>query len=494
MPAKARRRLKPLPWSSPLQPIGAFWRSLGIFDRFKVVFSLFLLAVMVLLGVAVNGIVVQAAAEHAAEEGSIFLGGMVQPLISPEGAEEILDESAKEALDRLLPQAYLSEDNVTVNFVLIRIWSMEGELLYSLNESQMEVARPTAAIEMARNDTYVRLKPESDGIDPLMSRNPAEELIAMAAPLHRIGGSEVVAVLETYQDRAFISGELRQWRASTWSVIGLVSAILLGCLYLFAVRANSTIDAQQKELVEHLEGARRLAQENAKLTAAAEASRSRISQSNDRYLERIGSDIHDGPLQTLSALLMSLRALSASKRDRETVPTTSSTGPVSLALELYDELREIAAGLVLPDIKQGSLENAILQAAIRHEQKTGTSVYYRSRGLPENVADTVKVNCYRILQEGLTNAYKHAGGVEQSVYVVATPTHLRLIITDSGPGLGTPPKGGRRLGLVGIRNRVAALKGQLEIRSAPGLGTRLRVTIPLVGQEGYDEDQDVSSS
>jgi signal transduction histidine kinase len=71
---------------------------------------------------------------------------------------------------------------------------------------------------------------------------------------------------------------------------------------------------------------------------------------------------------------------------------------------------------------------------------------------------------------------------------VATPTHLRLIITDSGPGLGTPPKGGRRLGLVGIRNRVAALKGNLEIRSAHGEGTCLRVTIPLVGQAGYEED------
>ena len=485
--------MKSLPWSRFLQPPGIAWRRIGVFEQFKVVFALALVLVTVILGVVVRDVVVRAAAEHAAEEGAIFLAGFLQPWISTEGGEEVLSDESKQMLDRLLPLAYISQEHVPINFALVRIWSPEGELLYAADESQAGFARPpAAAIEQAKNDAFTMLQADLDGIDPRLSQTSSGEFIGMIAPLHAMQSGKIIAILETYQDRAFISGELRQWRGSTWSVILLVSAVLLGCLYLYAVRANSTIEAQRRELVEHLDAARRLADENAKLTAAAEASRSQISLSNDRFLERIGSDIHDGPLQTLSAILMALRAAPVPAGSTGNAVARCAADPVVLSLDLYDELREIAAGLVLPDIKEGSLENAIIQAAIRHEQKTGTPVDYRSRALPDEVADTVKVNCYRILQEALTNAYKHAGGVGQRVRAVAIPGYLRLIVSDAGPGLERPTTARRRLGLVGIRNRVTALKGKLEIRSGQGRGTCLRVTIPLTGQEGYEEDSDGS--
>lgn len=463
------------------------WAGTGAFDRFKVVFSAALVAVMILFGFVVNTIIVRTATMHAAEEGTIFLAGFLQPFIAPEANGAVFMPAARTALRRILPDAYISEEHVRVHFVLIRVWSPDGDLLFSSDDSRLP--RPTAAIERALTDAFIQVEAEIDVAGAVASQHTSGEFIGMVAPLHRVGSEEVVALLEAYQDRGFIVGELHQVRRSMWTVIGIVSVILVGCLFLFAVRASRTIEAQRKDLVDGLDAAQRLAVENAALTARAEASRSQIAHSNDRYLERIGSDLHDGPLQTLSALLMALRALGPRIAQKREEPAHSGSDPVALALAVYDELREIASGLVLPDIKQGSLENAVLQAALRHEQKTGSSVDLATRGLPDEASPVLKINCYRIVQEALANAYKHAGGAGQKVRAIATESELRLIIADIGPGMPDRPKGGG-LGLVGIRNRAAALKGRLTVRSEAGHGTQVSVTIPLAPRAGYDDDSD----
>jgi signal transduction histidine kinase len=102
------------------------------------------------------------------------------------------------------------------------------------------------------------------------------------------------------------------------------------------------------------------------------------------------------------------------------------------------------------------------------------------RRLPQTVETTV----YRALQEAVTNVVRHAGAANVAVILAATDEQLQLIVEDDGKGFrpddtegGAP--GAQRLGLLGVRERLALVDGSLEVESSPGAGTTLFVRVPV---------------
>ena len=96
----------------------------------------------------------------------------------------------------------------------------------------------------------------------------------------------------------------------------------------------------------------------------------------------------------------------------------------------------------------------------------------------DDLTEAVTLTVYRVLQEGLNNVAKHARAQRVVMEVGRTGELIRVTITDNGVGMDTkaPTQG---LGLIGVRERVAALAGQLEVTSDPGKGLELRVRIPV---------------
>ena len=86
---------------------------------------------------------------------------------------------------------------------------------------------------------------------------------------------------------------------------------------------------------------------------------------------------------------------------------------------------------------------------------------------------------YRVVQEALTNIIKHANAAHVSVLLTPGDRDLTLIVEDDGGGFEPSDVPSQRLGLVGMRERVALVYGSLTTESAPGAGTTLRVTVPL---------------
>ena len=85
----------------------------------------------------------------------------------------------------------------------------------------------------------------------------------------------------------------------------------------------------------------------------------------------------------------------------------------------------------------------------------------------------VKITLYRLLQESLANGFRHGGGVDQRVALAHTGDQLKVEVRDGGPGFDPGEAIDRdRVGLAGMRERVAALGGSFELRAAPGRGTR----------------------
>ncbi len=142
---------------------------------------------------------------------------------------------------------------------------------------------------------------------------------------------------------------------------------------------------------------------------------------------------------------------------------------------------------VIEGLRPAALDDFGLSTAIRLEVEK-----LRSKGWDLGFEDTlgdarlpaeVETALYRVAQEALTNARKHAGTTRAQVKLTCLPEKIRLEVRDFGRGFdpSTPTTNGpgERVGLIGMRERVALLGGELEILSEPGAGTSAIAEVPL---------------
>jgi signal transduction histidine kinase len=148
------------------------------------------------------------------------------------------------------------------------------------------------------------------------------------------------------------------------------------------------------------------------------------------------------------------------------------------------EIRGLANGFALPDVENLKLVEALELAIGNHERRSGTAVSVSfPEKLPAHTPQSVKTCAYRFVQEGLNNAFRHAGGAGQHVALDWNGVKLTISVSDKGPGLihggQTSGKGG--IGLSGMRDRIESLGGSMTIEMAEGQGTRLQASFCLGG-------------
>jgi signal transduction histidine kinase len=206
----------------------------------------------------------------------------------------------------------------------------------------------------------------------------------------------------------------------------------------------------------------------------------RLTERLEREAERLAHALHDdaGPLLTAAHITLAHVA-------RDIPSARERLDEVRRQLDQIEaHLRRLAHEMrprILDDL---GLVPALDFLASGVEQRAGILVRVegdRDLRLPALVETTL----YRLTQEALTNASRHAHASEVAVLVAREPGLLRCTIQDDGVGFDPPAVLGRRgepsLGLFATRERLEALGGKLEILSAPGRGTTLVVTIPMEG-------------
>jgi len=203
------------------------------------------------------------------------------------------------------------------------------------------------------------------------------------------------------------------------------------------------------------------------------ASRARIVAAADETRRRIERDLHDGTQQRLVSLGLELR-LTQSNVPPGLAELDAELGRVANELDgAIDDLREIARGIHPAILSEGGLVPALRTLARRSAIPVELDVQAESR-LPEQV----EVAAYYVVSETLTNATKHAQASRVRVAVEerdGTGT-LQLSIGDDGIGGADPERGS---GLIGLRDRVEALGGSLEVTSVPGDGTLVVARLPV---------------
>jgi signal transduction histidine kinase len=248
-----------------------------------------------------------------------------------------------------------------------------------------------------------------------------------------------------------------------------------GSIWGFMVAGGRPGEAIPEGAEEHLARFTELVEtavSNATMRAELSASRARVIAAADDARRRIERDLHDGAQQQLVALALGLRAAEAR------VPpglddVKAEVGRFADRLtSVVEELREMSRGIHPAILTEGGLSSAFEALALRSSVPVKLNVRYEGRFPAE-----VEVAAYYVVSEALTNAAKHAGASQVRIDLGVDEGTLRLSILDDGSG-GADPRAGS--GLIGLRDRVEALGGLLEIDSPPGNGTRLDVRLPLV--------------
>jgi signal transduction histidine kinase len=211
-----------------------------------------------------------------------------------------------------------------------------------------------------------------------------------------------------------------------------------------------------------------------------------VLAASERDLQRIVLDVHDGPVQDIFAALSHLRVLERSLL-REPQASRRARQAVGLLERALREIRNIIGAFRPPGFERRSLGAIIEGLAVQHENLTGQVVELVVAAGVGDCALSTKIAVYRILQEALANGHQHSGAASQAVRIARTRAGLVLTVSDRGRGFD-PARvvareadvgvEGGHFGLRGIRDRAAMLGGRLRLRSAPGRGTTLTVTLP----------------
>jgi signal transduction histidine kinase len=122
---------------------------------------------------------------------------------------------------------------------------------------------------------------------------------------------------------------------------------------------------------------------------------------------------------------------------------------------------------------------ALERLADTYREQTGVAVDLEAQLPPERLPSEVETTLYRIAQEGLTNVTKHARARRVSILLTRKGAAVVAVLEDDGDGFDPATVSEQRLGLAGMRERVALLGGKLTVESAAGSGTTLVAEVPL---------------
>jgi signal transduction histidine kinase len=231
-------------------------------------------------------------------------------------------------------------------------------------------------------------------------------------------------------------------------------------------------------LVRSVGAAVRMAVENERLREElearlheVEASRARIVAATDEERRRVERDLHDGAQQRLLTLSMALKMAraQAGSTDEPELQRTLAQADAELKRALV-EIRELARGIHPAVLSRSGLAAALRSLAERSPVPVDIAEAPTDR-FPASVEATV----YFVVSEALANVGKHAGASRVTISVTPSNGALHIEVRDDGAGGADPQRGS---GLLGLRDRVAALGGRFEVESPPGEGTVVRAEVP----------------
>ena len=202
-----------------------------------------------------------------------------------------------------------------------------------------------------------------------------------------------------------------------------------------------------------------------------------IEHARDDERSRIARDVHDTFAQEFTAIGLHVEAALAHLPPRDEARPALKMA-LDAARQGLDEARRSIASMRASPLENRSLAEALAAVARRFTADTGVRVLVDIADAGPLPAD-IEAELFRIAGEALTNVRKHASARDVSLRLDVTRGRLRLTVADTGVGFRARGARVRGFGLSGIDDRAHSVGGRATIRSAPGRGTTVTVTVPL---------------
>jgi two-component sensor histidine kinase len=199
----------------------------------------------------------------------------------------------------------------------------------------------------------------------------------------------------------------------------------------------------------------------------------RLQRTQEREQARLARELHDTLAQDLLSQSLDLQRYA---------PAASAPQQPPFADRLRQAVTRLEA--ITHELHPSALQMLDLRAAVHQlvtdlRSRTTIEVSISERGLDRPIPEEIRAAVFRIIQEALTNIRRHAQATQAIVLLDAGDSSLTVTIRDDGIGFDPARRTQARLGLLGMRERAAAIDGQLDVESAPDNGTSVILTVTL---------------
>lgn len=216
----------------------------------------------------------------------------------------------------------------------------------------------------------------------------------------------------------------------------------------------------------------------------------KIIKAQEDERQRVARDIHDGPAQLMSNVVMKAeiceRLLDSDiNKAKEELRNLKKTVRESL-----QDVRKIIYNLRPMSLDDLGLVPTLQRYIMNYQEESGVVVSFRNKGAFDEIKPLISLTVFRIVQEAVNNINKHSFAHNVVINLECLDKQLKLDIYDDGKGFDVKKLKVRNddisggFGLLSMQERVELLNGEFQISSEPGKGTRLNITIPFIQEEG----------
>jgi signal transduction histidine kinase len=454
-----------------MTPIFRFVRSIGLTAQFLLLAAVLFAVLAFVTGKLQNHIIAGRMIEGSLEIEQALARGVLLSVLGEEPVRGVLPaamhDRVHEAVTTQIDRNYIDK---------VKIWGLDGALVYNSSgpiDSGGELE--PAALRAVQGETVIE-KADDSTPENLWDGALGTVVYEVYIPLVNRQG-QVIAVGEIYCSVELLLARISRMLADTDAVrLGslLVGIIGLAVLVAFAQRR---ITAQEAAISESLRKSDALAEANRQLFRESEDLRRQAAQISEAVLNRIGADLHDGPIQLLSIAALYRSQLNHAEAEMPLARKASELLDAALA-----ELRMISTGLVMPTLDGLDLAETLNLAVQNVRSEGGVEVAMDIAPLDLMLDDELRVAVYRIVTEALHNSRNHADGKGMAVQANDMDGLVRIVVSDKGPGFAAGAQGKAEplssmahvsLGLAGMRNRARSVGADLTVNSRPGRGTEI---------------------
>lgn len=258
----------------------------------------------------------------------------------------------------------------------------------------------------------------------------------------------------------------------------------IGVLEVLNKKSGRRFDENDRDILYALAGQAAIAIMNARLYQEVCDEKDRIIALEEDVRKELARDFHDGPAQTLAAMIMSLELLESTPQGISPSVAEGLAELRAMATKTLHQVRNMIFELRPVILKTQGLEPALRSYVERLREAEGMNIHLKIAGLKERLPARLEEICFSIIQEAISNVKRHAD--EKNVWLTAIRRRgeLQVTVKDDGAGFDLAEversydrRG--KLGLLNMRERAEMIGGRLSIESAPGQGTSITLSVPL---------------